>query len=70
MNGSIINIAATGRSVSFLFVEDVVFRASLDSGVLETLDGVVGGFTGEIGISSSHFPLTTCKRDRRAISAL
>jgi hypothetical protein len=61
MYGGIVDVAAAGRSVPFLFVQDVMLRARLNSGVLETLDGVVGGFSSQVWVSSSHFPLTTCK---------
>lgn len=60
MYGGIVDVAATGRSVSLLFVQDVMLRAGLNSGVLETLDSVVGGFSSEVWVTSSHFPLTTC----------
>lgn len=60
MDGSILGIGTTCGSVSLLFVQDVMLRAGLNSGVLETLDSVVGGFSSEVWVTSSHFPLTTC----------
>jgi hypothetical protein len=61
MHSGVVDIAATCRPVSFLFVEDVVLGTSLNSSVLDTLDGVVSGFSGEVRVTASHFPLSAWK---------
>ena len=67
MHRRVVDIRAARRPVSFLFIENVVLGASLDASVLNTLYAVVSGFSSEVRVSASHFPLSAFKSAPLAI---